>query len=67
MNCKVLRISTWSSAEEAGAVLSFIDELRDELLATHGEQIRAMHVVRIEAQKSDEKQGQLNLDNNIDF
>lgn len=67
MNWKVLRISTWWTAEEASTVLSFIDELRDELLATYGDQIRAMHVAQIEDQKADENQGQLNLDHHIDF
>ena len=67
MNWKVLRVNTWWTAEEASTVLTFIDELRDELLATHGDQIKAMHLAQIEGQKADENQGQLNLDNHIDF
>jgi uncharacterized protein YktA (UPF0223 family) len=67
MNWKVTRINTWWSAEEASNVLSFLDELRDQLWETHGEQITAQRLAELDAQNIDERQAQLKLDNHIDF
>ena len=67
MNWKVTRINTWWSAEEASNVLSFLDELRDQLWETHGDQITAQRLAELDAQHIDERQAQLKLDNHIDF
>jgi hypothetical protein len=67
MNWKVTRINTWWSAEEASNVLSFLDELRDQLWETHGDQITAQRLAELDAQDIDERQAQLKLDNHIDF
>jgi uncharacterized protein YktA (UPF0223 family) len=67
MNWKVTRINTWWSAEEASNVLSFLDELRDQLWETHGDQITAQRLAELDAQDVDERQAQLKLDNHIDF
>ena len=67
MNWKVTRINTWWTADEASTVLSFLDELRDQLWHVHGEQITALRLAELEAQENNEHQGQLELDNHIDF
>ena len=67
MNWKVTRINTWWTADEACTVLSFLDELRDQLWHVHGEQITALRLAELEAQENDKNQGELELDNHIDF
>lgn len=67
MNWKVTRINTWWSAEEASNVLSFLDELRDQLWETHGDQISALRLAELDSQVDDERQAELKLDNHIDF
>lgn len=67
MNWKVTRINTWWTAEEADTVLSFLDELRDQLWHVHAEQITAVRLAELEAQENNENQGQLELDDHIDF
>ena len=48
-------------------MLSFIDELRDQLWETHGDQITAYRLEELDAQKADEAQGQLDLKQPLDF
>lgn len=67
MSWKVMRINTWWSAEEAYTALTFLDELRDQLWHTHGEQITAYRLAELDAQNSDQNQGRLDLEDPIDF
>ena len=67
MNWKVTRINTWWSAEEACTMLSFLDELREQLWQTHGDQITAYRLEELEARQSDEAQGQLDFEDPVDF
>lgn len=67
MNWKVTQLNTWWSAEEACIVLSFLDELRDQLWQTHGDRITALRLAELDAQNDDEHQGRLDLGEHIDF
>lgn len=67
MNWKVTRVNTWWSADEASSVLAFLDELRDQLWHTHGERITALRLAELDTQHREERQGQLDLEEHIDF
>lgn len=67
MSWKVMRVNTWWSAEEACTMLSFLDELRDQLWHTHGDQITAYRMAELDAQKTDQNQGSLDLEENTEF
>ena len=67
MNWKIIRINTWWSAEEANIMLMFLDELRDQLVHTHGEQIMAYQRAEADEQANDQKQYQLGLEDDIEF
>ena len=67
MSWKVIRLNTWWSAEETCAMLSFIDELRDQLWETHGDRITAYRLAELDAQKADDAQGKLDLEVPLDF
>jgi hypothetical protein len=68
MSMKVTRIHTWWNADQADAVIGFIDELRDQLCATYGEQIIEMRLAELEQEERDTAQGQLDLlGGEIDF
>ena len=67
MSWKVMRVNTWWSAEEACTALAFLDELRDQIWHTHGEQITAYRLAELDAENSDQDQGRLDLDDPIDF
>ena len=67
MSWKVMRVNTWWSAEEACTMLSFLDELRDQLWHTHGDQITAYRLGEQDDQKNDQSQGRLDLEEHIDF
>ena len=67
MSWKVMRVNTWWSAEEACTMLTFLDELRDQLWNTHGDQITAYRLAVLEAQNRDQNQGRLDLEEPIDF
>ena len=67
MSWKVIRINTWWSAEEACTALTFLDELRNQLWHTHGDQITAYRLAELDAQNRDQKQRCLDLNEPIDF
>jgi hypothetical protein len=67
MSWKVMRVNTWWSAEEACTMLTFLDELRDQLWHTHGDQIIAFRLAEVDAQNNDETQERLDLEEQIDF
>ena len=48
-------------------MLTFLDELRDQLWNTHGDQITAYRLAELEAQNRDQNQGRLDLEEPIDF
>lgn len=62
MSWKVIKLNTYWSAEEADTVLTFIDELRDQILANYEQQIIAMRVA-----EHDARQSQLSIEEPEDF
>ena len=48
-------------------MLSFIDELRDQLWEIHGDRITAYRLAELDAQKADDAQGKLDLEVPLDF
>lgn len=48
-------------------MLSFLDELRDQLWHTHGDQITAYRLTELDAQENNQSQGRLDLEDHIDF
>lgn len=61
MSMKVTRIHTWWTADQADAVIGFIDELREQLCATYGDQIIEMRLAELKQEERDSAQGQLDL------
>lgn len=61
MSLKVTRVHSCWTAEQAGDVLSFLDELRDEIWSSYGDQIVAMQLAEQEQAETDKQQGQLDL------
>lgn len=61
MSMKVTRVHSWWTAEQADEVLSFLDELRDALWSSYGDQIVAMRLAEQEQAENDKQQGQLDL------
>lgn len=62
MSWKVIKLNVYWSAEEADSVLTFIDELRDQILANYEDQIIAMRL-----EEHDALQTQLPLEQPEDF
>jgi len=58
----VIKLNVYWSAEEADSVLTFIDELRDQILANYEDQIIAMRL-----EEHDALQTQLPLEQPEDF
>ncbi|MEE9322432.1 MAG: hypothetical protein V3U76_18470 [Granulosicoccus sp.] len=68
MSMKVTRVHTWWTVDQADAVIGFMDELRDQLWHTYGDQITAMRLAEQEQVERDAQQGQLDLKGGyIDF
>lgn len=61
MSMKVTRVHSWWTAEQADDVLSCLDELRDALWSSYGDQIVAMRLAEQERAENDKQQGQLDL------
>jgi hypothetical protein len=61
MSMKVTRVPTWWDAEQADTVIAFLDELRDQLCATYGDQIITMRRAELKESEADERQGELEL------
>lgn len=68
MSWTVTRINTYWSAEQAGEVISLLDELRDQLWASHGEKIITMRLEELEYRERNDMQGTLDFEDDlIDF
>ena len=61
MSMKVTRVQTWWTVDQADAVIDFLDELRDQLWHTYGDQITEMRLTELERAKQDTQQGHLDL------
>lgn len=60
MSLKILRLATHWDASDAFTVLAFIDELRDQILENHGDEIADM--LRESIIRRDEQQLELPFD-----
>ena len=55
---KILKITTYWSAEEAEGIYQLLDELKDAIWQSYGEDILEMHeTMRLEKQDGDELEG----------
>jgi hypothetical protein len=66
MTMSITRLATHWSAAEAYTVIAFLDELRDQLWETHGEQINEMFQAEAEL-TTDDRQTDIPFDDDIDF
>ncbi len=62
MSMKVTRVRTWWTAEQADDVMMFLDELRDQIWESYGQEIRCMRLQELEREEHDAGQGQLDLE-----
>lgn len=64
MSWQILKLNTYWTAEEADTVLTMIDELRDQIINTYGDQIVAMRTAELDTERNevDERQAQLPLE-----
>ncbi|NHN40006.1 hypothetical protein G8764_22135 [Pseudomaricurvus alcaniphilus] len=67
MSMNITRLTTYWTADEADAVISLLDELRDSLWTTYGEQIIELRRNAKAGGESDNNQADLPFDDNIDF
>jgi len=61
MSMKVTRVQTWWTVDQADAVIDFMDELRDQLWHTYGDQITQMRLAELERAEQNTQQGHLDL------
>jgi hypothetical protein len=66
MSLSITRLATYWSAAEAYTVIAFLDELRDQLWETYGEQINEMFENETERCTND-RQTEMPFDDDIDF
>jgi len=64
MSWQILKLNTYWTAEEADTVLGLIDELRDQIINTYGDQIIAMRTAELDRsiKATEERQVELPLD-----
>ena len=67
MTMKITPVRTHWNTDEAWIVLEFLDELKDMLWETCGDQIIEMHREATELQLRNTDQGELDFDDDIPF
>ena len=67
MSMKVTRLYTYWEAPEAHAVIEFLEVLRDQLWEIYGDQIIDLLREGSVPQVANEQQGELDLDDDLDF
>ena len=67
MSMKITRLTTYWTAEEADSVLCLLDELRDRLWETYGDQIIELRRGAMPESDATADQTELPFDDNIDF
>lgn len=67
MSMKVIKLTVYWDAADAQLVISFIDELRDLLVDTYGDEIVDMHRRRVQNNKLDEGQTDLPFNDPVEF
>lgn len=67
MSMKITRLTTYWTADEADAILSLLDELRDRLWDTYGDQIIALRSNAMSHCDCNTDQTELPFDDDIAF
>jgi hypothetical protein len=68
MTMKITRLTTYWSADEADTVVAFLDELRDTLWESYGDQITEMRRNTLTTRERDTRQAELLFDDDdIEF
>lgn len=67
MTMKFTRLTTYWTADEADLVISLLDELRENLWDTYGDQIIELRREATPGVEPDSDQAELPFDDNIDF
>ena len=67
MSMKVIKLTVHWDAADAQLVISFIDELRDLLVDTYGDEIVDMHRRRVQDNTLDEGQTDLPFNDPVEF
>ena len=67
MSMKVIKLPVYWDAADAQLVISFIDDLRDLLVDTYGDEIIAMHQRPVQNDTLDEGQTDLPFNDPVEF
>ena len=67
MSMKIMKLPSYWDAADAQLVISFIDDLRDLLVATYGDEIIGMHQRMPENNTLDEGQTELPFNDPVEF
>ena len=67
MSMKVIKLTVYWDAADAQLIISFIDEIRDLLVDTYGDEIVEMHRQRVQNKPLDEGQTDLPCNDPVEF
>ena len=67
MSMKVIKLTAYWDAADAQLIISFIDELRDLLVDTYGDEIVDMHRRLVQDNTLDEGQTELPFNDPVEF
>ena len=67
MSMKIMKLPAYWDAADAQLVISFIDDLRDLLVATYGDEIIDMHQQQLQNDSLDEGQAELPFNDPVEF
>lgn len=67
MSMKVIKLPVYWDAADAQLIISFIDELRELLVDTYGDEIVDMHRRRVQDKPLDEGQTELPFNDPVEF
>ena len=67
MSMKITRLATYWTVDEADRVISLLDELRDSLWETYGDQIIELRRTAMANVESNIEQAELPFDDDINF
>lgn len=67
MSMKVIKLTVYWDAADAQLIISFIDELRDLLVDTYGDEIVDMHRRLVQNNTLDEGQNELPFTDPVEF
>ena len=67
MSMKIMKLPAYWDAADAQLIISFIDDLRELLVATYGDEIVDMHRRSVQSDTLDEDQTDLPFNDPIEF